>query len=694
MNTTAFLSNYIPNLTDSMSPETQTQVVSQLCRKDIPLKSVMSTYWNLNATFYLPIQAQYKMIDCINQRSNGSAVEYFLNTNISPSRVFYWDPFTPKGFLWFASQSEATQATAIYAICLDSRFNVQFFKNTFTYFNASIAFSEKVQSGMSLCIETQMFLKEPITLESRKWFVSQSKDVQRTAVTRLCSSPIYNRNSLFDIFKYLGDALFQVQSEAQACLLTYKLEPAEIGFEYHLASTQVLVWLASQDVTDQNNFVRNVCFGYFKKAPHHYYTLVELLQILQTYSEYLMSTTGLLRVVQNQIQSCGPFYQQVTVSSVYEKHLWSPISRTWLQAQNSTVQGVFVERLCNDRNINSTVTTSLFNILDLSDSYVRKIMLDCTKTQDIIGDFVLNIQILIGTASVSAIGLLGLFILIYFEVTILDTPQTSILKRICTKFNFLLAACFASTGIDAALFGSFLWFKVLNQVTGMAEAVKMADISIIGSDLFHTLWCVCYLSFCWTRSESILMNVWPRTYWLIWILFPLSGLILFGPLISDVVVITFKDVVLERIGSRSMNRILFILESIAACMLFSVDALLLFTFTRLLINYAVGVICIIYSGAGIAKPMLTWKAYKLKLLMSVSSLIVNIILLSMKLSLFYDSKKSENITASKLQGISDSEVSGPIHVSNQSQNYRSTAVIFETKETIKSSQFKKSGGGV
>ncbi|ORY32061.1 hypothetical protein BCR33DRAFT_723630 [Rhizoclosmatium globosum] len=440
--------------------------------------------------------------------------------------------------------------------------------------------------------------------------------------------------------------------------------PVQVGTTYRLDSIETLVWLTSQTASNQRLFVANVCFGFFKKGIHDYYTLLEILDILQLYSEYLLKTNGLSRSVAEKIQNCGPFYEGSTSSSIYKKELWSSTSRTWLHSQNTSIQILFINQICEDPAVNSTLTVRLFYLFDLSDSVVRKVMLDCPKIQDVVGGLRLNMAIFNSIAAVSAIGAAALAMLVYYEATILVGSQ-SILEKVCSKFNVLLCCCFVFGGLDNALFALFIWFKILNEVTGMAEGVQMADASILASDLFHTLWCISYLSFCWIRSESILVNVWPQTHWLIWIFFILSGIAMFGPLLSDAVFLTFKELVFK-IGLRSMNTISFILEALSSCLLLLIDALLLFTFTqfvkqlqenlnlektqRVLIICQYGlvssIICVIYSGLGIAKPILYWNdhhgenAFRFKILTSVVSLMVTFTLLFMKLSLFFDSKRT------------------------------------------------------
>ncbi|ORY36647.1 L domain-like protein [Rhizoclosmatium globosum] len=344
---------------------------------------------NMNATFILATQIQTQMIDCVDALSNGTAVRPSYNVRfhrqVSSSGIL-----TPKARMVL----ELKQTNSI-------RYNLRHL----------LFRSERWSFVLGSCVSGTA---HDINIEGMDKVAKLS--VQRASVTRICASTQYTAANISTIFNYLGDSLTQVRNEAEACLTTYKMPPTRLGGIFDIDSLEVLVWLASQNPPDQKQFVINVCLGFFGKGNFEYYTFPELGNILELYSQFLKNTTGLTGVVNDRIVGCVPFYQRSTLSSIYEKYLWTPASRTWLYSQNTSTQLGFLNRLCDDESINGTMTMKLFFLLRVSNTDVHGAMLDCPKTRDTMWPLYSKMYTFIGLAVVAFSGFIAFGTLIYFEL--------------------------------------------------------------------------------------------------------------------------------------------------------------------------------------------------------------------------------------------------------------------------------------
>ncbi|ORY53199.1 hypothetical protein BCR33DRAFT_711541 [Rhizoclosmatium globosum] len=665
----------------SQNSTTQQYAIQKICyRPEITLQETLSLYWALNSTFYLSTPARNQMVNCVAEKSKGTAVTRFLTRNpYFPIDIFTWNPYTPKSLGWFTSTNDANRMTGLDCICYDQSLPLSLLAKTMAYYKSSFRFSYNIIHAMDQCLLLSPIVNNPYISSSRAWYSTQSYEVQRNTVIRLCGSSQFDLKSLITIFR---DVLVSNNKETNLdvsfCLQTYNWSHATLRQYFPPDTRQSLIWLAAQNATVQAQALTNICFGKTSKQDLKRYSLDEIAEIFKLSIGFLNETATLTDLVVIKPIQCLNYYSTWNFTTAYQTLVSNKAtgaldsrSLVWLASQPSETQAEFIQTVCTDYSLDSGLVIRIWRSLGLTVSFnldTLKQMADCPKVADYIREEKRISNAYIGLASFSELGFVAFIILIYLEVTKLKAKQ-SVLSRVLSPFNFALCLCFMSNLMN---------FVCALQLWELHNIAKITFASIwdyqqrwyLSSQVFELMWSLSYLYFCWIRSESILTKVWPRTFFLIKALFYISPLLLVGPLLSQALAMAG---ILDFKVKLKYGNVSYVLQAVAAITLLILDVLLFSTFTRYLteltgdIKNAVttrfriisraglvaSLICFCFSALSVVKVFIPDVSIYIKVTTDCLMYAVTLVLLLMKVWLFIDSAmtgKTSNNTGSDKPG--------------------------------------------
>ncbi|KAI9342851.1 hypothetical protein BDR26DRAFT_858870 [Obelidium mucronatum] len=648
----------------------QSDALNRICvQPDYSVKDIVNTFWNINSTLFVTPNLQNQMIRCVDSISKGEWTSTYISNNPNTARaIFWWNPYTPKSISWFKSVAEINQKSAIDFICRYSKFPADFLDLSMKFLRQEgrVQYSSWIESAMDRCVSIAYFTASPTSNQSLSWFIQQPYQIQKNAAISLCASKL-NTTDLKTIFRTINQTnSTAILTDGNDCVRVRELDPINTYKYFDALSTTTLMWLASRNLTLQKDAIMNICLGRSQKRDNasgffKAYNISEIASIFDSYTSFLNETNLLTKGIETVMKGCPEFYASSTMDT-WINNASQLQSMVWVASQNSSTQVEFFSRLCQRPGFNATTEFYGYGLYVSLEWSSQAAMMNCPNVW--VGQAAIvrsESNVFFGLSGVAGFFFLVFVTLLVYELRVIKTKESSV-SRVFSPFNISLSICFLSNLIGNFSFGTVWYFGLVGFITGINHSMDQMWFYLI-SESANVVWSLSYLYYCWSRSETILSQVWPRTFQYIRSLFLVSPLFIGSPLVSHgIIMAASKTVNVEDVFNSSIYT--YLLQAVSATVLLLFDLLLLITFTRFIAGLqtdmdshisstrfsiisrhgiAASVFCVGYSALSILKPILTItnrnNVIYLKIALTILIHCVTLVLLLMKIALLRDSSE-------------------------------------------------------